>query len=157
MYYPPLISLQAGNSSQESKKKYSKPPYRWKIKTIESIFSFVVFASCCISAEKLQDKTSVNCSCREPTASSCLCLPIPEPGHELSCFVEGTERLMNASVTSEATTLQLLNRSFQTQLERKFCGQLSRSDQCQSKTKGNMKEFLTQIRKSYQEINKSKA
>ncbi|XP_025919321.1 uncharacterized protein LOC112964921 [Apteryx rowi] len=108
-------------------------------------------------AEKLQDKTSVNCSCREPTANSCLCLPIPEPGHELSCFVEGTERLMNASVTSEATTLQLLNRSFQTQLERKFCGQLSRSDQCQSKTKGNMKEFLTQIRKSYQEINKSKA
>uniref|UniRef100_A0A8C4JXD6 IL9 protein n=1 Tax=Dromaius novaehollandiae TaxID=8790 RepID=A0A8C4JXD6_DRONO len=87
---------------------------------------------------------------------SCSCLPIPEAGHELSCFVEGTEHLMKNNMNSKEI-LQRLNRSFQTQLDRKFCGHLSHSNQCQAKTKGNVKQFLTEILKTYQAIKKSKA
>ncbi|XP_010217179.1 PREDICTED: uncharacterized protein LOC104571748 [Tinamus guttatus] len=77
-------------------------------------------------------------------------------GHELSCFVEGTERLMENNVEPKEI-LRLLNQSFQIQLERKFCGHLSRSSRCQSRDKGNVKEFLTTILKTYQAIKKSKA
>uniref|UniRef100_A0A8C6Z5M2 Interleukin-9 n=1 Tax=Nothoprocta perdicaria TaxID=30464 RepID=A0A8C6Z5M2_NOTPE len=77
-------------------------------------------------------------------------------GHELSCFVEGTERLMESNGNPKQI-LRLLNQSFQTQLERKFCGHLSRSNRCQSRDKGNVKEFLTEILKTYQAIKKSKA
>ncbi|XP_064377172.1 solute carrier family 25 member 48 isoform X4 [Dromaius novaehollandiae] len=109
-----------------------------------------------MQAENLQDKNSVDCPCTEATASSCSCLPIPEAGHELSCFVEGTEHLMKNNMNSKEI-LQRLNRSFQTQLDRKFCGHLSHSNQCQAKTKGNVKQFLTEILKTYQAIKKSKA
>ncbi|KGL73015.1 hypothetical protein N309_06830, partial [Tinamus guttatus] len=102
---------------------------------------------------RLLDQISVNCPCKEPTTSSCLCLPIPEAGHELSCFVEGTERLMENNVEPKEI-LRLLNQSFQIQLERKFCGHLSRSSRCQSRDKGNVKEFLTTILKTYQAIKK---
>ncbi|KFV78884.1 hypothetical protein N308_05242, partial [Struthio camelus australis] len=101
----------------------------------------------------LLDENPVNCPCRETTVSSCSCLPIPETGHELSCFVEGTEHMMKNSMLSNEI-LQRLNQSFQNQRDRKLCGHLSRSDQCQSKTKGNVKEFLTEILKTYQAIKK---
>ncbi|NXG32187.1 IL9 protein, partial [Dromaius novaehollandiae] len=132
-----------------------------------SMLSYVLFSCLLLSVQahncqvseiirfttRLLDKNSVDCPCTEATASSCSCLPIPEAGHELSCFVEGTEHLMKNNMNSKEI-LQRLNRSFQTQLDRKFCGHLSHSNQCQAKTKGNVKQFLTEILKTYQAIKK---
>ncbi|KFW90878.1 hypothetical protein N336_08787, partial [Phalacrocorax carbo] len=120
-----------------------------------------VQAQCCCFSEiirftnHLLGKSSVSCPCRETPVSSCSCLPIAEPGYELACFVEGTKHMMQNNVSSnELQVITLLNRSFQTQLERKMCESLARGDQCQYKTKGNVKEFLNEILRTYQAINK---
>ncbi|XP_040460096.1 solute carrier family 25 member 48 isoform X3 [Falco naumanni] len=106
--------------------------------------------------EGLKEGSSVSCPCRETAASSCSCLPIAESGHELACFVEGTEHMLKNNVSSSAVIARL-NLTFQTQLDRKFCESLARGNQCQYKTKGNVKEFLNKILTTYQEINKSRA
>uniref|UniRef100_A0A672U2C6 Interleukin 9 n=1 Tax=Strigops habroptila TaxID=2489341 RepID=A0A672U2C6_STRHB len=94
----------------------------------------------------------VSCPCRETAVNSCSCLPIAEPGHELACFVEGTEHMLKHSISSNAV-VERLNLSFQIQLDRNLCESLARGTQCQYKTKGNVKEFLTKILRTYQEIN----
>ncbi|XP_027650162.1 uncharacterized protein LOC130154186 [Falco biarmicus] len=106
--------------------------------------------------KRLLEGSSVSCPCRETAASSCSCLPIAESGHELACFVEGTEHMLKNNVSSSAVIARL-NLTFQTQLDRKFCESLARGNQCQYKTKGNVKEFLNKILTTYQEINKSRA
>ncbi|KFP41929.1 hypothetical protein N324_12383, partial [Chlamydotis macqueenii] len=83
---------------------------------------------------------------------SCLCLPIAEPGHELACFVEGTEHMLKNNISTAITAR--LNLTFQTQLDRHLCESLARGDQCRYKTKGNVKEFLNKILRTYQAINK---
>ncbi|KAK4814799.1 hypothetical protein QYF61_027244 [Mycteria americana] len=87
---------------------------------------------------------------------SCPCLPIAEPGHELACFVEGTEYMRKNNISSKAVT-ERLNLTFQAQLDRKLCKSLARGDQCQYKTKGNVKEFLNKILRTYQAISKPRA
>ncbi|XP_032862202.1 uncharacterized protein LOC104363094 isoform X2 [Tyto alba] len=101
-------------------------------------------------------ENSVNCPCRETAVSSCSCLPIAEPGHELACFVEGTEHMLKNNVSSNAVIARL-NLTFQTQLDRNLCESLARGDQCQYKTKGSVKEFLNKILRTYQAINKHRA
>ncbi|KFP04325.1 hypothetical protein N300_08557, partial [Calypte anna] len=96
---------------------------------------------------------SVGCPCRETAGSSCSCLPIAEPGYELACFVEGTEHMLKNNVSSNEVTTRL-NLTFQIQLDRKLCESLARGNQCQYKTKGNVKEFLNTILRTYQAINK---
>ncbi|NWS75595.1 IL9 protein, partial [Crotophaga sulcirostris] len=102
---------------------------------------------------RLLEESSVSCPCRETAASSCSCLPIAEPGHELPCFVEGTEHMLKTNTSSNAV-LARLNQTFQIQLDRKLCESLARGDQCQYKTKGNVTEFLNKILTTYQAINK---
>ncbi|KAM6299762.1 uncharacterized protein AAHN32_007251 [Aegotheles albertisi] len=51
---------------------------------------------------------------------SCSCLPIAEPGHELACFVEGTEHMLKNNISSREIIIRL-NRAFQIQLDRKLC------------------------------------
>ncbi|KAM6249387.1 uncharacterized protein M6G45_009588 isoform 1-T2 [Spheniscus humboldti] len=104
----------------------------------------------------LLEESSVSCPCRETAVSSCTCLPIAEPGHELACFVEGTEHMLKNNISSNAVIARL-NLSFQIQLDRNLCKSLARGDQCQYKTKGNVKEFLNKILRTYQTINKSRA
>ncbi|NXR75783.1 IL9 protein, partial [Pycnonotus jocosus] len=103
--------------------------------------------------QHLLGDSSVSCPCRQTAISSCSCLPIPEHGHELACFVDGTKHLMenNKSSNNVITRLYL---TFQAQLDRKLCKKLSHDDQCQYKTKGNVKEFLKKILTTYQEIEK---
>ncbi|XP_054245326.1 interleukin-9 [Indicator indicator] len=103
----------------------------------------------------LLEEGSLSCPCRGTAASSCSCLPIPEPGHELPCFVEGTDYMLRNNFTSN-TLLEWLNLTFQIQLDRNLCESLARGDQCQYKSKGNVKEFLGKILTAYQGINKSK-
>ncbi|KFU83916.1 hypothetical protein M959_09649, partial [Chaetura pelagica] len=99
----------------------------------------------------LLGESSVGCPCRETAVSSCSCLPIAEPGHELACFVEGTEHMLNVSSNR---IIRRLNLTFQTQLDRKLCENLARGNQCQYKTKGSVKEFLNKILITYQAISK---
>ncbi|KAM6322346.1 uncharacterized protein O3Q21_006032 [Podargus strigoides] len=103
-----------------------------------------------------QKERSVSCPCRETAVSSCSCLPIAEPGHELACFVEGTEHMLKNNISSKVIITRL-NQMFQTQLDRNLCESLARGDQCQYKIKGNVKEFLNTILKTYQAINKLRA
>ncbi|KFO85640.1 hypothetical protein N320_03210, partial [Buceros rhinoceros silvestris] len=100
----------------------------------------------------LLEETSLSCPCRETDVSPCSCLPIAEPGHELACFVEGTEYMLKN--ISSNTLITRLNKSFQAQLDRKLCESLAREDHCRYMTKGNVEEFLKKILGSYQKINK---
>uniref|UniRef100_A0A803YE29 Interleukin 9 n=1 Tax=Meleagris gallopavo TaxID=9103 RepID=A0A803YE29_MELGA len=72
------------------------------------------------NTRNLLNKTQESWSCRETAATPCSCLPIPEPGHELACFVEGTKHMMEHNMTSNKK-LFLLNQSFQIQLDRNLC------------------------------------
>ncbi|NXH12149.1 IL9 protein, partial [Bucco capensis] len=132
-----------------------------------SMLSYILFsclllsvqAQNCTSSEilrhtlRLLKHSSVGCPCRETAVSSCSCLPIPKPGHELACFVEGTEYMLKSNMSSNSI-ISRLNRAFQSQLERNLCKSLAREDQCQYMSKGNVMEFLTEILSTYQEINK---
>ncbi|XP_074460387.1 solute carrier family 25 member 48 isoform X1 [Larus michahellis] len=106
--------------------------------------------------EGLKEERSLGCPCRETAGSSCSCLPIAEPGHELACFVEGTEHMRQNNLSSN-TIIEWLNRIFQAQRDRNLCESLARGKQCQYKTKGNVKEFLKKILQTYQAINKRRA
>ncbi|XP_012984011.2 interleukin-9 [Melopsittacus undulatus] len=99
----------------------------------------------------LLQESPLSCPCRETAVNSCSCLPIAEPGHELPCFVEGTEHMLKHNISSN-TVVERLNLSFQIQLDRKLCESLAHGTQCQYKIKGNVKEFLTKILRTYQEI-----
>ncbi|NXB13178.1 IL9 protein, partial [Rhagologus leucostigma] len=103
--------------------------------------------------ERLLDDSSVSCPCRQTAVSSCSCLPIPERGHELACFVNGTKLLLENNKSSSPVITRLYW-TFQALLDRNFCKRLARGDQCQYKTKGNVTEFLKTILTTYQEINK---
>ncbi|NXK45094.1 IL9 protein, partial [Chauna torquata] len=102
---------------------------------------------------RLLEESPASCPCRETAASSCSCLPIPEPGHELACFVEGTEHMLENNMASNKI-LTMINRSFQTQRDRNLCESLARGKKCQYKTKGSVRRFLNEILKTYQAINK---
>ncbi|NXQ53110.1 IL9 protein, partial [Anthoscopus minutus] len=103
--------------------------------------------------QRLLDNSSVSCPCRQTAISSCSCLPIPERGHELACFVDGTKRLMENNKSSNPVITRL-HLTFQALLDRRLCERLAHGDQCQHKTKGNVKEFLKKILTTYQEIDK---
>ncbi|KFO05875.1 hypothetical protein N312_06210, partial [Balearica regulorum gibbericeps] len=132
-----------------------------------SMLSYILFSCLLLSVQaqncsvreiirytnRLLEESSVSCPCRETAVSSCSCLPIAEPGHELACFVEGTEHMLKNNVSSNAIITRL-NLIFQTQLDRKLCESLARGDQCQYKTKGTVKEFLNKILSTYRAINK---
>uniref|UniRef100_A0A663FF78 Interleukin 9 n=1 Tax=Aquila chrysaetos chrysaetos TaxID=223781 RepID=A0A663FF78_AQUCH len=129
-----------------------------------SMLSYILFsclllsvqAQNCSVGEIIRYTNSVSCPCRETAVSSCSCLPIAEPGHELACFVEGTEYMLKNNISSNVIIARL-NVAFQTQLGRNLCESLARGDQCQYKTKGNVKEFLNKILRTYQAINKPRA
>ncbi|KFQ52953.1 hypothetical protein N334_12216, partial [Pelecanus crispus] len=132
-----------------------------------SMLSYILFSSLLLSVQaqncsvgeiirhtrRLLVENSISCPCRETAVSSCSCLPIAEPGHELACFVEGTEHMLKNNVSSKLI-IERLNLTFQTQLDRKLCASLARENQCQYKTKGNVKEFLNKILRTYQAISK---
>ncbi|NWW32163.1 IL9 protein, partial [Panurus biarmicus] len=103
--------------------------------------------------QRLLDDSSVSCPCRQTALSSCSCLPIPEHGHELACFVDGTKHLMENNKSSN-TVITRLYWTFQALLDRKLCNKLPHSDQCQYKAKGNVREFLEKILTTYQEMDK---
>ncbi|NWH83533.1 IL9 protein, partial [Aegithalos caudatus] len=102
---------------------------------------------------RLLGDSSVSCPCRQTAVSSCSCLPIPERGHELACFVDGTKHLMENNESSNPVITRLYL-TFQALLDRNLCISLAHSDQCQYETKGNVKEFLQKILTTYQEIDK---
>ncbi|KFQ65684.1 hypothetical protein N335_13076, partial [Phaethon lepturus] len=132
-----------------------------------SMLSYILFSCLLLSVQaqncsvreiirytkRLLEESPVSCPCRETAVSSCSCLPIAEPGHELACFVEGTKHMLENNIPSTTIT-ERLNLIFQIQLDRKLCESLARGDQCQYKTKGNVKEFLNKILGTYQAINK---
>ncbi|KFP18437.1 Interleukin-9, partial [Egretta garzetta] len=101
----------------------------------------------------LLESSPASCPCRERAVGSCSCLPIAEPGYEVACFVEGTTHMLENNVSSKQAVTRL-KRIFQTQLDRKLCESLTRGNQCQYKTKGNVEEFLNKILRTYQAINK---
>ncbi|XP_077642854.1 uncharacterized protein LOC110481057 [Lonchura striata] len=70
--------------------------------------------------QRLLDDSSVSCPCRQTATSSCSCLPIPERGHELACFVDGTKHLMENS-TSPSPVITRLYLTFQALLDRSLC------------------------------------
>ncbi|NP_001032914.1 interleukin 9 isoform X1 [Gallus gallus] len=107
------------------------------------------------NTRSLLNKTQESCPCRETAATPCSCLPIPEPGHELACFVEGTKHMLEHNMTSNIKLL-LLNQSFQIQRDRNLCESLTRGKKCEYKTKGTVRTFLEKILKTYQEIHKSR-
>ncbi|NXM42474.1 IL9 protein, partial [Gymnorhina tibicen] len=102
--------------------------------------------------ERLLDDSSVSCPCRQTAVNSCSCLPIPERGHELACFVNGTKLLENNNSSNPVITR--LYWTFQALLDRNICKRLAHGDQCQYETKGNVTEFLKTILTTFQEINK---
>ncbi|KFP73316.1 hypothetical protein N311_04696, partial [Apaloderma vittatum] len=99
-----------------------------------SMLSYILFSCLLLSVQaqncnvrdiirytkRLLDESSESCPCKETAVSSCSCLPIAEPGHELACFVEGTEHMLKNNVSSNAVITRL-NRTFQTQLDRNLC------------------------------------
>ncbi|NWI79202.1 IL9 protein, partial [Dryoscopus gambensis] len=103
--------------------------------------------------ERLLDDSSVSCPCRQTAVSSCSCLPIPERGHELACFVNGTKLLLENNNSSHPVITRLYW-TFQALLDRNLCKRLAHGDECQYETKGNVTEFLKTILTTYQEINK---
>ncbi|NXR49220.1 IL9 protein, partial [Hippolais icterina] len=103
--------------------------------------------------QRLLDDSSLSCPCRQTALSSCSCLPIPEHGYELACFVDGTKHLMENNKSSNPA-IERLYLTFQAQLDRNLCKRMAGGDQCQYKTKGNVKEFLKKILTTYQEIDK---
>ncbi|NXB42138.1 IL9 protein, partial [Leucopsar rothschildi] len=103
--------------------------------------------------ERLLDNSSVSCPCRQTDISSCSCLPIPERGHELACFVDGTKYLMENNESSNPV-IERLYWTFQALLDRNLCERLAYSNQCQYETKGNVTEFLEKILTTYQAIEK---
>uniref|UniRef100_A0A8C3RIA8 IL9 protein n=1 Tax=Cyanoderma ruficeps TaxID=181631 RepID=A0A8C3RIA8_9PASS len=105
--------------------------------------------------QRLLDDSSVSCPCRQTAINSCSCLPIPEHGHELACFVNGTKHLMENNASNPVITRLYL--TFQALLDRQLCKRLAHDDQCQYKTKGNVEEFLKKIQRTYQEIDKFNA
>ncbi|NXU97638.1 IL9 protein, partial [Cettia cetti] len=132
-----------------------------------SMLSYILFSCLLLSVQaqycgvreiirytrRLLDDSSVSCPCRQTAISSCSCLPIPEHGHELACFVEGTKHLMENNKSSYLV-IERLYLTFQAQLDRNFCKRLAQGNQCQYETKGNVKEFLEKILTTYQEIDK---
>ncbi|NXN79775.1 IL9 protein, partial [Bombycilla garrulus] len=103
--------------------------------------------------DRLLDNSSVRCPCRQTAISSCSCLPIPERGHELACFVDGTKHLMEKNESSNPV-IERLYLTFQTLLDRNLCKRLVHGNQCLYKTKGGVKEFLKKILTTYQEMEK---
>ncbi|NXH58570.1 IL9 protein, partial [Rhabdornis inornatus] len=103
--------------------------------------------------ESLLDNSSVSCPCRQTAINSCSCLPIPERGHELACFVDGTKHLMENNESSNPV-IERLYWTFQALLDRNLCKRLAGGNQCQYETKGNVTEFLEKILTTYQEIEK---
>ncbi|NXI43750.1 IL9 protein, partial [Galbula dea] len=112
-----------------------------------------IFSEIIRHTNRLLKESSVGCPCRETANSSCSCLPIPKPGHELACFVEGAEYMLKNNISSNSI-LERLHLAFQIQLDRSLCKSLAHEHQCQYKTQGDVKEFLTEILRTYQEINK---
>ncbi|XP_068885426.1 interleukin-9-like [Aphelocoma coerulescens] len=106
--------------------------------------------------EHLLGNSPVSCPCRQAAVRSCSCLPIPESGHELACFVNGTKHLLENNESSNPVITRLYW-TFQALLDRKLCKRMAHGDQCQYKTKGNVTEFLETILTTYQKINKSDA
>uniref|UniRef100_A0A803W0B7 Interleukin 9 n=1 Tax=Ficedula albicollis TaxID=59894 RepID=A0A803W0B7_FICAL len=106
--------------------------------------------------QRLRDNSSVSCPCRQTAISSCSCLPIPERGHELACFVDGTKHLVENNESSKPV-IERLYLTFQALLDRELCKRLARGNQCQYETKGNVTEFLEKILTTYQEIDKFKS
>ncbi|KAL2299420.1 hypothetical protein Nmel_014076 [Mimus melanotis] len=102
------------------------------------------------------DNSSVSCPCRQTAISSCSCLPIPERGHELACFVDGTKLLMENNESSNPV-IKRLYWTFQALLDRNLCKRLARGNQCQYETKGNVTEFLEKILTTYQAMEKFNA
>ncbi|NXR62133.1 IL9 protein, partial [Rhadina sibilatrix] len=103
--------------------------------------------------QRLLHDSSVSCPCKQTAISSCSCLPFPEHGHELACFVDGTKHLMENNQSSNPVITRLYW-TFQALLDRNLCKRLAHDDQCQYKTKGNVTEFLNKILTTYQEIEK---
>ncbi|KFQ90396.1 Interleukin-9, partial [Phoenicopterus ruber ruber] len=132
-----------------------------------SMLSYILFSGLLLSVQAqhcsvreiirytkhLLDQSPLSCPCRETAVNSCSCLPIAEPGHELACFVEGTKHMLNTKALSKPAIARL-NQAFQIQLDRNLCESLAHGNQCQYKTKGNVKEFLNKILKTYQAIHK---
>ncbi|KAM4892852.1 uncharacterized protein FYW23_008945 [Sylvia borin] len=120
-----------------------------------SMLSYILF-SCLLLSVQAQ-----YCGVREiirytQRLLSCSCLPIPERGHELACFVDGTKHLMENNESSNPVITRLYW-TFQALLDRNLCKRLAHDAQCQYKTKGNVKEFLKKIQTTYQEIEKFSA
>ncbi|NWV74227.1 IL9 protein, partial [Dasyornis broadbenti] len=132
-----------------------------------SMLSYILFSCLLLSVQaeycgvreiirytkRLLNDSSVSCPCRQTAVSSCSCLPIPEPGHELACFAEGTKHLQENNNSSNPVITRL-HLTFQTLLDRNLCESLAHGDQCQYKNKGNVKEFLNKILTTYQAMNK---
>ncbi|KFP80536.1 hypothetical protein N310_00934, partial [Acanthisitta chloris] len=132
-----------------------------------SMLSYILFSCLLLSVQaeycsvqeiirytmRLLGDSSVSCPCRQTAVSSCSCLPIPEPGHELACFAEGTKHLMENNQSSNAVITRLYL-TFQSLLDRNLCQSLARENQCQYETKGNVKEFLNKILRTYQAFSK---
>ncbi|NXS36802.1 IL9 protein, partial [Pomatostomus ruficeps] len=132
-----------------------------------SMLSYILFSCLLLSVQaeycgvqeiirytkRLLGDSSVSCPCRQTAVSSCSCLPIPEPGHELACFVDGTEHLLENNDSSNPVITRLYQ-TFQALLDRNLCKSLAHETQCQYKTKGNVKEFLNKILTTYQAMNK---
>ncbi|NXW31796.1 IL9 protein, partial [Phaetusa simplex] len=133
-----------------------------------SMLSYILFSCLLLSVQaqncsvreiirytnRLLEERSLGCPCRETAGSSCSCLPIAEPGHELACFVEGTKHMQENNNLSSNPIIAWLNQIFQVQRDRNLCESLARGKQCQYKTKGNVKEFLNKILRTYQAISK---
>ncbi|XP_009640049.2 uncharacterized protein LOC104128899 [Egretta garzetta] len=118
-----------------------------------SMLPYILLLACLLLSGQAQS-CSVSEIIRHTTyLLSCSCLPIAEPGYEVACFVEGTTHMLENNVSSKQAVTRL-KRIFQTQLDRKLCESLTRGNQCQYKTKGNVEEFLNKILRTYQAINK---
>ncbi|NXF03828.1 IL9 protein, partial [Smithornis capensis] len=132
-----------------------------------SMLSYILFSCLLLSVQaeycgvreiirytnQLLRDSSVSCPCRQAAVRSCSCLPIPEPGHELTCFVDGTKHMLETNITSKPVITRLYQ-TFQSLLDRNLCESLPHGDQCQYKTKGNGTEFLNKILTTYQGLHK---
>ncbi|KAI1234085.1 hypothetical protein IHE44_0003798, partial [Lamprotornis superbus] len=99
-----------------------------------SMLSYILFSCLLLSVQ------AEYCGVREiirytARLLSCSCLPIPEHGHELACFVDGTKHLMENNESSKPV-IERLYLTFQAQLDRNLCKGLAHGNQCQYENKG---------------------
>ncbi|XP_067422575.1 interleukin-9 isoform X2 [Emydura macquarii macquarii] len=104
----------------------------------------------------LEEVNFETCDCSH--TNSCLCLPTSSNGCELSCFVDGFQRMKETLKVDNRVKRRIIHihQSLQMLQNIQCTNLLSCSEPCHPNSTGNIKEFLTVVETTFQQVIKQK-